>query len=226
MGFPATGRVHQQLPAVLGLDMAKELPFRKPVSQSDAPEDHRLRRSRLLQFGTTAPTRKGCGRHPVAVPHLPCAGRTEYPPAPLTEPVSEQFEGFSPAGSAPGFWPWAARTNRADRPAIPDFRELYNIFEYTRYRIPDERRKAFVEAYRQAAAYLKSSPHCLAYELTHCLEEKNRYVLRIEWKSEEEHLQGFRKEPGFKDFFQLVQPYVSNIEEMQHYGLTDVVYRT
>ena len=77
----------------------------------------------------------------------------------------------------------------------------------------------------RAAAYLKSSPHCLAYELTHCLEEKDRYVLRIEWKSEEEHLQGFRKEPGFKDFFVLVQPYVSNIEEMQHYELTDVGHR-
>jgi heme-degrading monooxygenase HmoA len=99
------------------------------------------------------------------------------------------------------------------------------IVEYTRYRIPDERREAFVEAYRQAAAYLKSSPHCLAYELTHCLEEKDRYVLRIEWKSEEEHLQGFRKEPGFMDFFHLVQPYVSNIEEMQHYELTDVANR-
>ena len=99
------------------------------------------------------------------------------------------------------------------------------IGEYTRYRIPEDRQEAFVKAYEKAAAYLKSSAHCLAYELTHCEEEKDRYILRIEWKSTEEHLQGFRKEAGFKDFFQLVQPYISNIEEMQHYGITQVASR-
>ena len=99
------------------------------------------------------------------------------------------------------------------------------IVEYTRYRIPEDKREAFVKAYEQAAAYLDASRHCLAYERTHCREERDRYVLRIEWKSEEEHLQGFRKEPGFKELFRLVQPYVSNIEEMPHYELTDVVHR-
>jgi quinol monooxygenase YgiN len=99
------------------------------------------------------------------------------------------------------------------------------IVEYTRYKIAEERRGAFVKAYEEAARYLASSPACLAYELTHCVEEKDRYILRIEWKSTEEHLQGFRKEPGFQDFFKLVQPFFHDIEEMQHYELTTVVNR-
>lgn len=99
------------------------------------------------------------------------------------------------------------------------------IVEYTRYRISEERRDQFVKAYEKAAEYLKSSPHCVAYELTHCTEEPDRYILRIEWKSTEEHLQGFRKEAGFKDFFQLVQPFYNDIEEMKHYELTSVVHR-
>lgn len=99
------------------------------------------------------------------------------------------------------------------------------IVEYTRYRIPEERRAGFLEAYEKAAQYMKSSPHCIAYELTHCAEEADRFILRIEWKSTEEHLQGFRKEPGFKEFFQLVQPFFQDIEEMQHYNLTGVVHR-
>lgn len=99
------------------------------------------------------------------------------------------------------------------------------IVEYTRYRIAQERRDAFVKAYQEASSYLKNSPHCLAYELTHCTEEPDRFMLRIEWKSAEEHLQGFRKEPGFKNFFQLVQPYVRDIEEMQHYELTGIAHR-
>ena len=48
-------------------------------------------------------------------------------------------------------------------------------------------------------------------------------MLRIEWVSVECHLQGFRREPNFKRFFELVQPFVSSIEEMQHYELTEVV---
>jgi quinol monooxygenase YgiN len=99
------------------------------------------------------------------------------------------------------------------------------IVEYTRYRIPEERREAFVKAYEEAARYLASSPACLAYELTHCEEEKDRYMLRIEWKSTEEHLEGFRKEAGFKDFFLLVKPFFRDIEEMQHYEPTSVVHR-
>lgn len=99
------------------------------------------------------------------------------------------------------------------------------IVEYTRYRIPQERREAFVQAYEKATQYMKSSPHCLAYELTHCTEEPDRFVLRIEWKSIAEHLEGFRKEPGFREFFQLVQPFFHDIEEMQHYEATNITYR-
>jgi heme-degrading monooxygenase HmoA len=99
------------------------------------------------------------------------------------------------------------------------------IVEYTRYRIADGRGAALVEAYEQAAKYLKESPHCISFELSQCVEEKDRYILRIEWKSTDEHLQGFRKEPGFKEFFQLVKPFFDNIEEMQHYEVTSVVHR-
>jgi len=99
------------------------------------------------------------------------------------------------------------------------------IVEYTRYRIKEEeRREAFVKAYEQAATLLSRSPACIAYELTHCAEEPDRYVLRIEWKSTKEHLEGFRKEAGFQEFFRLVQPFFHDIEEMQHYELTSVVH--
>ena len=98
------------------------------------------------------------------------------------------------------------------------------VVEYTRYRIPEDRRQAFIQAYEQAGGYLAASPYCLAYELSHCLEERDRFVLRIEWASTEEHLRGFRKELGFQDFLRLVQPFFHEIEEMQHYELTSVAY--
>lgn len=97
------------------------------------------------------------------------------------------------------------------------------VVEYTRYRVNHERRKSFEEAYKSAQAYLKASPNCVNYELSHCIEEPERYVLRIEWLSVERHLKGFRQEPNFKTFFEFVQSFISNIDEMQHYELTDVL---
>ena len=97
------------------------------------------------------------------------------------------------------------------------------IVEYTRYRISQDRQRAFEQAYQNAQQYLHISPHCIGYELSHCREDPERYVLRIEWVSEEEHLQGFRHEPDFTNFFSSVQPFTSEIEEMRHYELTGVI---
>jgi quinol monooxygenase YgiN len=96
------------------------------------------------------------------------------------------------------------------------------IVEYTRYKIDEQRRSAFEKAYKEAGAPLEASSHCLAYELSHCAEDPEHYILRIEWDSEEGHLKGFRASPEFKAFFSLVQPYVKDIEEMRHYQVISV----
>jgi quinol monooxygenase YgiN len=91
------------------------------------------------------------------------------------------------------------------------------VVEYTRYKIDAQRRNAFENAYKRAGESLDGSSHCLAYELSQCTEDPDHYILRIEWDSEEGHLKGFRTSPEFKSFFALVQPYVKDIAEMQHY---------
>ena len=91
------------------------------------------------------------------------------------------------------------------------------IVEYTRYKIDEKRRALFERVYEKAGDALRSSRHCLRYELSHCTENPENYILRIEWDSEEGHLKGFRTSPEFKEFFALVQPYVNDIEEMRHY---------
>jgi quinol monooxygenase YgiN len=84
----------------------------------------------------------------------------------------------------------------------------------------------FEAAYQAAAAALDASPHCLGYELTRCVEEQDRYILRIEWDSVEGHLMGFRRSAEFPAFLESIKPYIGQIEEMQHYMLTRVVKAT
>ena len=96
------------------------------------------------------------------------------------------------------------------------------IVEYVRYKIAEDRRAAFEQAYDAAQASLQASPHCLAYELSHCVEEPDLYILRIEWDSMDGHLEGFRKSAAFQPFLQAVRPFYHDIEEMQHYEVTAV----
>ena len=97
--------------------------------------------------------------------------------------------------------------------------------EYIRYRIALDDQPAFEEAYARAAQALAASPECIDYELARCAEqgeERERYILRIRWTSVDAHLNGFRKGEQFPVFFAAIRPYVTNIEEMQHYTATTV----
>lgn len=91
------------------------------------------------------------------------------------------------------------------------------IVEYIRYKIPQEQADRFEQDYVEAAHSLDVSAHCLGYELTRCVEEPCSCILRIEWDSEEGHMQGFRRSAEFPAFFAAIKPYVGMIEEMRHY---------
>lgn len=94
--------------------------------------------------------------------------------------------------------------------------------EYIRYKVSEEQRQEFIAAYKDASKELDSSTFCIAYELSECEEESGQFILRIEWTSTEEHLQGFRKSELFPLFFSKIRPYFENIQEMRHYKVTDV----
>jgi heme-degrading monooxygenase HmoA len=72
------------------------------------------------------------------------------------------------------------------------------VVEYIRYTIDDARTQAFEQAYRRSGEALDASPHCERYEVSRCTEDATRYVVRIEWDSEEGHMTGCRQSPEFR----------------------------
>jgi quinol monooxygenase YgiN len=94
------------------------------------------------------------------------------------------------------------------------------VVEYIRYSIDEPRAEAFDESYRRAADSLAASEHCERYEVSRCSEDPSQHVVRIEWDSEEGHLNGFRQSPEFGSFYEAVAPFVDDIEEMRHYQVT------
>lgn len=89
--------------------------------------------------------------------------------------------------------------------------------ELIRYRIQSGQEEAFLQAYRDAAAFLESSPECLSYEVLRGEEEPENFVVIIRWASTQRHLEGFRKSADFPAFFAAVRPYFAAIQEMKHY---------
>lgn len=92
------------------------------------------------------------------------------------------------------------------------------VVEYIRYKVAAADAKQFERDYAAAGNLLASSPHCLRYELSRCVEEPEMYVVRIEWDSLEGHMQGFRRSDVFQSFFAQVRAYVNHIQEMRHYA--------
>jgi hemoglobin len=100
------------------------------------------------------------------------------------------------------------------------------VVEYIRYNVADQPRgEALQQAYANAARQLDLAPECLAYELTQCEEDAKSWILRIEWRSTEAHLNGFRKGPHFLAFLEAIRGFMPEIAEMRHYRLTNVQAR-
>lgn len=91
------------------------------------------------------------------------------------------------------------------------------IVEYIRYAVPPELAEEVEDAYRRGGLVLDADPHCLSWEIARGVEEPENFVVRIEWDSMEGHLQGFRRSPGFREFFAAVKPLFDHIQEMKHY---------
>jgi quinol monooxygenase YgiN len=92
-----------------------------------------------------------------------------------------------------------------------------NSVEIIRYTITADQHSSFEEAYKKAGKLLEESAFCLAYQLIHGEEEPDHYIVIIDWKSTQDHMNGFRQSPQFMPFFTLVKPFYNNIEEMKHY---------
>jgi len=98
------------------------------------------------------------------------------------------------------------------------------ITEIIRYKVPPAQAETFEQAYHRTETILKSSKHCLGFELLHGIEEPENWILLLRWDSVEGHEQGFRKEAGFREFFQLVRPFLDAIQEMRHYARTNMIW--
>ena len=89
--------------------------------------------------------------------------------------------------------------------------------EYLRYTIPEDRQGAFIEDYKAAMMPLLQSPYARSFDLCQCDDDPSKFILRIEWTSASDHMEGFRGSAEFRQFLGHIRAYIGDIEEMRHY---------
>lgn len=79
---------------------------------------------------------------------------------------------------------------------------------------------AFESAFADARPITASMPGLIGLELQRCVEQPNRYVLLVRWRSLEDHTEGFRKSPEYQRWKALLHHFYDPFPRVEHYQLT------
>ena len=76
---------------------------------------------------------------------------------------------------------------------------------------------AFEEAFVKAQPIIEASKGYIQHELQQCMEEDDKYLLIVRWKTIEDHTTGFRESAGYKEWKALLHPFYSPFPAVEHY---------
>jgi heme-degrading monooxygenase HmoA len=84
------------------------------------------------------------------------------------------------------------------------------------------REREFEDAFRKASPLIASIPGYLSYRLERCIETPSRYLLLVEWKTLEDHVQGFRQSPQYTKWKQLLHHFYEPFPAVEHFEGVDL----
>jgi heme-degrading monooxygenase HmoA len=77
---------------------------------------------------------------------------------------------------------------------------------------------AFEAAFKEGIKWIAGSPGYLAHELRRSVEHPERYMLRIEWATLEDHTVVFRGSPAFAEWRAAVSPFFASPPVVEHFA--------
>lgn len=92
------------------------------------------------------------------------------------------------------------------------------IVELAHITITAGREAEFEGVFPRAVAALAGTPGYLAHELRRSVETPNRYVLRVEWATLEDHTVGFRGSPAFAVWRGIIGPFFAAPPVVEHFS--------
>lgn len=76
----------------------------------------------------------------------------------------------------------------------------------------------FEQVFPTAEKVLAASPGCLSHELRRSIETPNRFALLVQWRTLEDHTEGFRGSPAFARWRGLIGPFFNSLPVVEHFA--------
>jgi heme-degrading monooxygenase HmoA len=75
----------------------------------------------------------------------------------------------------------------------------------------------FEKDFKIASKYISSIEGYINHSLRKCIENKNKYILLVEWQTLEDHTIGFRKSEAYLEWKRLLHHYYDPFPTVEHY---------
>ncbi|GJM13796.1 MAG: antibiotic biosynthesis monooxygenase [Pseudohongiella sp.] len=75
----------------------------------------------------------------------------------------------------------------------------------------------FEQAFAKAQKIIAAMPGYISHELRLCVEQKNRYLLLVNWETLEDHTEGFRGSEEYKRWRDLLHHFYDPFPTVEHY---------
>lgn len=75
----------------------------------------------------------------------------------------------------------------------------------------------FEKAFKRAEKIISSIDGYISHELQRCIENENRYILMVNWRTLEDHTIGFRKSEKYLEWKALLHHFYEPFPIVEHY---------
>ena len=75
----------------------------------------------------------------------------------------------------------------------------------------------FESSFNNAQTIIASMNGYVSHQLKKCMEQENKYILLVNWKTIEDHEIGFRKSPEYQEWKTLLHHYYEPFPKVEHY---------
>jgi heme-degrading monooxygenase HmoA len=93
------------------------------------------------------------------------------------------------------------------------------ILEAAVFNIKEGTQADFEKSFGQAQLIISKANGYISHQLQNCLENNKRYLLLVQWRTLEDHMEGFRKSEDFLKWRALIGPYFDTPPAVEHYEL-------
>ncbi len=90
--------------------------------------------------------------------------------------------------------------------------------------IKENQSMAFEKAFKEAQKIIASMKGYIGHKVLKCIEEKDKYLLLVEWENLDDHEVGFRKSNEYQEWKKLLHHFYDPFPVVQHYALVEDLF--